>query len=282
MAHIITEKTKLNHVMWKMVIEAPYVARAALAGQFIVLKIDEKGERIPLTVNDADPATGLVTIIFQEAGATTKRLGCLKAGDTLSDVLGPLGKATHFGNVGDVALVAGGVGIAEILPVARYAKRERNRVTTIIGARTKELLILEKELRACSDALIVTTDDGSYGRKALVTEPLKEALSAKTYGVCYAVGPDIMMKAVCAATLPFKVKTFVSLDANMVDATGMCGTCRVTVGGVSKFTCVDGPEFDGHLIDWDEFLKRQKRFIVEEKASLEAFEHQHANCMYKG
>jgi len=281
MPYKILEKERLNSVVWKIKVQAPLVADSAQAGQFIVLRIDEKGERIPLTISLVEPAAGTITIIFQEVGKTSKKLGTLKAGDFLVDLIGPLGKAAHFGKVGKVALVAGGVGIAEILPIAKYAKANGNFVLTIIGARTKELLILENELKASSDRLIVTTDDGSYGMKALVTGPLKEALTKEKYDLCYCVGPDIMMKVVSETTKPFGLKTLVSLDANMVDATGMCGTCRVTVGGKTLFTCVDGPEFDGHLIDWDEFLKRQKRFVDEEKVSVAAFESHHKECIYR-
>lgn len=277
----IIEKVRLNSVVWKMVVEASTVARTAKAGQFVVLKIDDKGERIPLTINECDPKDGTLTIIFQEVGKTTKKLGLLKSGDSISDLIGPLGRPTHFGKIGKVALVAGGVGIAEIVPIAKYAKANGNYVLTIIGARTKELLILENEVKKYSDKLIVTTDDGSYGIRSLVTGPLREELEKGKFDFCYSVGPDIMMKAVCGVTREFNLKTVVSLDANMVDATGMCGTCRVTVGGETKFTCVDGPEFDGHLINWDEFLKRQKRFIPEEKRSLELFQSQHKNCIYK-
>ena len=281
MPYKILEKTKLNSIMWKIVFGAPYVSASAGAGQFIIIKIDDKGERVPLTINDTNPAEGTVTIIFQEAGTTTKRLGCLKTGDSISDLLGPLGKASHFGKVGSVILTAGGVGIAEILPIAKYAKASGNSVFTIIGARTKELIILEDELKKYSDELIVTTDDGSYAVKGLVTEPLGELMAKKAFDLCYCVGPDIMMKAVSHATRARGIKTLVSLDANMVDATGMCGTCRVIVGGETKFVCVDGPEFDGHLVDWDLFLKRQKRFISEEKKSLEHFRAGHKNCVYK-
>ena len=246
-----------------------------------MIKIDEKGERIPLTINDSDAQKCSITIIFQEAGVTTKHLGLLNKGDGISDLLGPLGKETGFGNVGRIVLVAGGVGIAEILPIAKYAKRQGNYVLAIIGARTKELLILEKELKSYSDKLLVTTDDGSYGVKGLVLHPLREAMAAETFNLCYCVGPDIMMKAVSETTRPCGLKTLVSLDANMVDATGMCGTCRVTVGGKTQFVCVDGPEFDGHLVDWDGFMKRQKRFIEEEKISAEHFEARHKNCIYR-
>lgn len=277
----IVEKTKLNSVMWKMILEAPAISRNAKAGQFVIVKIDEKGERIPLTINDSDPKKGTITVIFQEVGTTTKRLGCLKEGDPITDLLGPLGKATDFGKVGKVVLVAGGVGIAEILPIAKYAKDKSNYVLTILGARTKELLILEEELKKYSDKLVVTTNDGSYGTKGLVIDPLREEMAKEQYNLCYCVGPDIMMKAVSEVTKVCRTHTLVSLDANMVDATGMCGTCRVTVGGKTQFVCVDGPEFDGHLVDWDAFLKRQNRFSEEEKRSLELFGSQHKNCMYK-
>ncbi len=265
-----------------MVVEAPFVAAAAKAGQFVVIRIDEKGERIPLTINDSEPKKGAITIIFQEVGKTTEKLGLLKGGFLLSDLIGPLGHATDFGKVGNVVLVAGGVGIAEILPIAKYARASGNYVLTIIGSRTKELLILEEELKKTSNRLIVTTDDGSHGMKALVTTPLRDILAAEHFDLCYAVGPDIMMRAVCEVTKKCGLKTLVSLDANMVDATGMCGTCRITVDGKTRFVCVDGPEFDGHLVAWDEFMKRQKRFSEEEARSLELFESQHKNCMYKG
>lgn len=281
MLYKILEKAKLNSVTWQIVIDAPHVAENTKAGQFVIVKIDEKGERIPLTINDSDPKTGRITIIFQEAGTTTKRLGCLNTGGSISDLLGPLGKATNFGKVGTVVLVAGGVGIAEILPIAKYSKGKGNSVITIIGGRTKELVILENELRKYSDELIITTDDGSYGIKGLVIDPLRELMAKKELNLCYCVGPDIMMKAVSQTTKPCGIKTLVSLDANMVDATGMCGTCRVIVGGQTKFVCVDGPEFDGHLVEWDLFLKRQKRFAEEEKRSLGYFNSKHKNCIYK-
>ncbi len=281
MAYKILKKEKLNSVMWRIVFDAPFIASAALAGQFAIIKIDDKGERIPLTINSADPGNGTITIIFQEVGTTTKKLGCLKEGKVVSDLLGPLGKPTHFEKGMRIILVAGGVGIAEILPIAKYAKSCGNFILTIIGSRTKELLILEEELKRYSDKLMVTTNDGSYGIKGLVIDPLREAMAKERFDLCYCVGPDIMMKAVSETTKPGSLKTFVSLDANMVDATGMCGTCRVTVGGKTQFVCVDGPEFDGHLVDWDGFMKRQKRFIDEENRSLGQFEATHKNCIYK-
>lgn len=281
MSYKILDKVKLNQVTWKIVLQAPHVAGNAKAGQFVIVKIDEQGERIPLTINDSDPKKGTATVIFQEAGATTKRLGCLSSGDSISDLLGPLGKAADFGKIGTVVLVAGGVGIAEILPIAKYAKSVGNNVIAIIGGRTKELVILENELKKYSDELIITTDDGSCGLKGLVIDPLRDIIAKKGINLCYCVGPDIMMKAVSQTTKPCGIKTLVSLDANMVDATGMCGTCRVIVGGETKFVCVDGPEFDGHLVEWDLFLKRQKRFAAEEKQAAEHFSSKHKNCIYR-
>jgi len=265
----IVKTERLNSVTNLFEIDAPLLAKSLKAGQFIVLRIGDTGERIPLTVAKKDPKKGLITIIFQEAGKTTNELSTLKEGCYIIDIVGPLGKPTDFGKAGKVIIVGGGVGIAEILPVTDYAKACGNDVTVIMGARTKELLLLEEELGELTDKLIVTTDDGSHKRRGLVTEPLLELLKNDTYGLVYCVGPDCMMKAVCALTKEVGVKTLVSLDANMVDGTGMCGSCRVTVGGKTKFTCVDGPEFDGHQVDWDEFLKRQKRFIIEEERSME-------------
>ena len=282
MPYKILEKVRLNSVMCELVVDAPVVAGAAKAGQFVVIRVDERGERIPLTINDSDPEKGTITIILQAVGKTTKRFCAIEKGASIMDLLGPLGKPTDFGKAGKVILVGGGVGIAEILPIAKYAKEARNHIMTIIGARTKELLILEDELKKYSDKLIATTNDGSYGVKSLVTGPLRDALTEGRFDLCYTVGPDSMMKAVSEATRICNLKTIVSLDANMVDATGMCATCRVTVGGATKFTCVDGPEFDGHLVDWDNFMKRQKRFAGEEKRALELFESRHKNCMYKG
>ncbi len=273
MPYKILDKARLNSVTSKIVIEAPYIARNARPGQFVVIHIDEKGERIPLTINDSNPKDGAITIIFQGVGRTTCRLAALKKGGFVQDVLGPLGKAADFGRAGRVIFIAGGVGIAEILPVARYARANNNIVTAVTGARTKELLILEDEMRGASDRLFIVTDDGSRGARGVVTGPLKELLDKEAFDLAYCVGPDIMMKFACGLTKQYNLKTLVSLDANMVDATGMCATCRVKVGGEVKFTCVDGPEFDGHLIDWDEFMKRQKRFVALEKRAMEYHGH---------
>jgi len=260
-------------------IEAPLIASKAKAGQFVVLMVKPEGERVPLTVVDADKSRGAITLIFQEAGFTTTLLGTLEKGQSLYSIVGPLGHATEIKNYGRVILVGGGVGIAEIYPVAKamsaYGEKEAgNNVTTIIGARSKGLLILEKELKVVSDELYVATDDGSYGRKGFVTDVLKEKItSPATFGgearndrvMVYAVGPIPMMKAVSAVTKACGVKTLVSLNALMVDGTGMCGCCRVTVDGETRFSCIDGPEFDGHLVDWEELGKRNNIYVDKEK-----------------
>jgi len=270
MYKIIT-KENLNPVIHKVVIEAPRIAQKARAGQFVMLMIDEKGERIPLTIYDQDTKRGTIAIIFQEIGKTTKALASLKANESILNITGPLGRPTMVERSGRALLIGGGVGIAELVPIARYAKGIGNELTIIIGARSKELLILEEELRALTDRLLMTTDDGSHGEKGLVTAPLKRLLEKETFEFAYCVGPDIMMKNVSLITKGFNLKTIVSLDANMVDATGMCGTCRVMVGGETKFACVDGPEFDGHKVDFAEFMARQKRFEREEKKAQEVF-----------
>jgi len=271
MSYEIVRKKKINSVTTLFEIKAGLIAEEAKAGQFVVLRIGEKNERIPLTIVRKNPKAGLITIIFQEAGKTTYQLASLRKGDLIADLIGPLGKETDFKKAGKVIFIGGGVGVAEILPVIEYAKAEDNEISAIIGAREKELIILEDDIRKHIPGLIVMTDDGSYGRKGLVTLPLEELLKKEPFNLVYCVGPDIMMKVVCDLTKKYKVKTLVSLDANMVDATGMCGTCRVRVGGEVKFTCVDGPEFDGHLVDWDLFLKRQKRFKENEKASMDFY-----------
>jgi len=233
---------------------------------------DENGERIPLTIFDRDEKRGTITIIFQEAGKTTKSLAQLNAGDALIHVTGPLGSPTVIDKAGRIVMAGGGVGIAELVPIARHAKSLGSDLTIIVGARTRDLLILEDELRSLTDRVIVTTDDGSYGEKGLITLPLRRLLEKEKFDLAYCVGPDIMMKNVSLLTEEFKLRTIVSLDANMVDATGMCGTCRVMVGGKTRFACVDGPEFDGHEVDFPEFMLRQKRFVKEEKLALEKFE----------
>ncbi len=251
-------------------VKAPDVARKAQAGQFVVIRIDEKGERIPLTLADWDEKEGSVTIIFMEVGATTYRLGLLEAGDSMANLVGPLGLPSHVEQLGTVVCVAGGVGVASITPIARALKRKGNKIISIMGARNKDLIFWEDKLRSVSDQLVVTTDDGSYGRKGLVTEPLKELLeTGEKVDRVIAIGPSLMMKFCAKTTEPFGIKTIVSLNSIMVDGTGMCGCCRVSVGGATKFACVDGPEFDGHQVDWDLLLSRQRTYLDEERCSYE-------------
>ena len=253
-------------------VEAPEVARKAQPGQFVVVRIDERGERIPLTIADWNLAEGGLTLIFQEVGATTMRLGTLRAGDALADLIGPLGNPSEINNFGTVVCVGGGVGIAPVYPIARALREVGNHVISIIGARTKDLLFWEDKMRAVSDELIVCTDDGSYARKALVTEPLKEVLEKRnSVDRVLAIGPAIMMKFCCRTTQPFGVKTIVSINSIMVDATGMCGACRISVGGQTRFVCVDGPDFDGHQVDWDLLMARQRIYLDEEKLALERY-----------
>jgi len=253
----------------------PDVAKKAQAGQFVVIRIDEKGERIPLTIADWDREGGTVTVVFMEVGTTTHRLALLKAGDFITDFIGPLGLPTHIDKFGTVVCVAGGFAVATIMPIARAMREKGNKVISIMGARNKDLIFWEDELRSVSDQLIVTTDDGSYARKGLVTEPLKELLEGSdTVDRVIAIGPSIMMKFCAKTTLPFRVKTIVSLNPIMVDGTGMCGCCRVSVGGETKFACVDGPDFDAHQVDWDLLFARQRIYLDEEKCSFEQWQSQ--------
>ena len=256
-------------------VAAPEIARKSTAGQFVIILICETGERIPLTIADFDRDKGTITLIFQEVGKSTRHLGTLQAGDKLCSVTGPLGLASEIENLGTVMCVAGGVGIAPIYPIARALKEAGNEVISVIGARNKDLLFWEEKMRAVSDELIVCTDDGSCGREALVTVPVKEILEArKDIEMIWAIGPAIMMKFVSLTTQPFGVMTIVSLNSIMVDGTGMCGACRVEVAGTTRFVCVDGPEFDGHEVDWDLLLERQRQYIPEEKEALEHYECQ--------
>ncbi len=257
---------------------APAVAQKARPGQFVVVRVDEMGERIPVTIADWDEKEGSVTIVFMEVGTTTHKLALLETGDTIANFTGPLGLPTHIEKFGTVVCVAGGFAVATIMPIARAMKEKGNKVISILGARNKDLLFWESELRNVSDQVIVTTDDGSYGRKGLVTEPLKELLEGdEKISRVIAIGPSIMMKFCCKTTEPFGVKTIVSLNPIMVDGTGMCGCCRVSVGGVTRFACVDGPDFDGHQVDWDLLLTRQRIYLDEEKRSFEQWQAQHSH-----
>jgi len=256
---------------------APAVAAKAQAGQFVVVRIDERGERIPLTIADWDKDEGTVTIVFMEVGATTARLALLEKGDAIADFVGPLGVPAEIDNYGTVVCVAGGVGAAPVAPVARALKDAGNKIITILGARSQDLLFWEDVLKGVSDRLIVTTDDGSYGRKGVVTGPLKELLeSGDKIDRVVAIGPVVMMKFCSLTTAPFGVKTIVSLNPIMVDGTGMCGCCRVSVDGETKFACVDGPDFDGHKVDWELLAARQRIYIDEEKCAYEEWRKSHA------
>jgi len=271
---IVTKKV-LGPVTKLYVIEAAQVARKAQAGQFIILRVSDKGERIPLTIADYDRSVGTITIVVQEIGKSTKELGLMNAGDELASFTGPLGRPTEIETFGTVVLVGGGLGIAPIYPICRSLRAAGNHVIGIIGARTKDLLFWEDEMRSVTDELIVGTDDGSYGRKALVTVPLKELLdSGRKIDQIWAIGPAIMMKFTALTSQPYGVKTIVSLNSIMVDGTGMCGACRVSVGGKTRFACVDGPEFDGHQVDWNLLLSRQRIYLDLEKTALEAYERQ--------
>ncbi len=275
----ILHKEVLSETVKLMILEAPLVARKAKAGQFIIVRIDEKGERIPLTIADFDAEKGTVTIIFQEVGKSTLQMGQLEEGEYFENVVGPLGHATEIKNYGKVIMVAGGVGIAPIFPIARALKQAGNHVTVIMGARNKSLLFWEDRMRAETDEVILCTDDGSYGRKALITEPLKEILEQnKDIAHVWAIGPSIMMKFASLTTKPFNVPTLVSLNTIMVDGTGMCGGCRVVMDNGPKFVCVDGPEFDGHHVDWDLLLARLSFFKTEEQAATEEWKEKDHKC----
>ncbi len=262
----ILQKQQLSETVFSMRVEAPLIARERKAGQFIILQVDDEfGERIPLTIADADPSEGWIRLIFQAVGRTTKLLAQLEEGDSIAALVGPLGTPTHIEKFGTVVCVGGGIGVAPLHPIAQAMKAAGNRVVIIMGARNKELMILEDEMRAIADELVVCTDDGSYGRKCLVTEPLKEYCEQDPApDMVVAIGPPVMMKFCAETTRPYKVPTQVSLNTIMIDGTGMCGGCRVSVGGETKFVCVDGPEFDGHLVDFDNMISRLGTFRKQE------------------
>ncbi len=248
-------------------ISAPLIAKKAKPGQFVILKVNETGERIPLTMADTDPKKGTITIIYQVVGKSTRLFKSLLVGDKFQDVIGPLGKPTHIEKVGRVVCVGGGTGVAVLHPITRGLKEAGNHVHAIIGARTKDLLIMEDKMKAASHDLHVCTDDGTYGHKGFVTDVLKEILEKEDIQLVVGIGPVPMMKFVCKVTEEYKVKTLVSLNAIMVDGTGMCGCCRVSVDNQTQFACVDGPEFDGHRVDFDELSNRLQAYIGEEAVS---------------
>ncbi len=266
----IIAKEALNPTVTRMVIDAPFVAKKALPGQFIILRVDENGERIPLTVAGYDREKGTVDIIFQIVGATTEKLNHKQVGDCLADFVGPLGRPTETEGLKKVCVIGGGVGCAIALPVAKELAALGCDVTSIIGFRNKDLVILEDEFKAASKHFYMMTDDGSYGRKGNVCVPLNELLeSGETFDEVITIGPLIMMKFVCAATKPYSIKTIASMNPIMIDGTGMCGCCRLTVGGKMKFACVDGPDFDGHEIDFDEAMSRSRTYADFEKRERE-------------
>lgn len=276
----IIEKQELAHTVYLYKIKAPLIAKKRKAGQFVVLRMNEHGERIPLTIVDSDDKEGTITIIVQEVGKSTAILGDMGKGDSILDVVGPLGKPTHIENFGTVVCVGGGIGVAPVLPIAVAMKKAGNKVISIIGARTKSLLILEKEMKEASDKLYVTTDDGSYGHHGFVTQVLQNFIDeGMKIGCVVGIGPVPMMRAVSNVTRPYKISTVVSLNPIMVDGTGMCGACRVTIGGKNQFVCVDGPEFNGHEVDFDELVLRNRSYMKEEKLAMEEFTyHEGSKC----
>ena len=260
----IIEKSQFSENVFRFVVEAPLIARARKAGHFVIVRTDPHGERMPLTIAEADPEKGYITLVVQRVGVSSDKLCALKAGDMLADVVGPLGKATHIEKFGTVVCAGGGVGTAPMLPIVQALHKAGNKVIAVIAGHSKELVILEKEMRESADEVIVMTDDGSYGRKGLITEGVEEVIKREKVDKCFAIGPAIMMKFVCLLTKKYDIPTDVSLNTIMVDGTGMCGACRISIGGVTKFVCVDGPEFDGHQVDFDEMLGRMKAFKEEE------------------
>ena len=262
----ILDKQRLSTEVFRVTIAAPHIARERKAGQFVIVQQGgDYAERIPLTIADADPDEGSITLVFQAVGEATHKLAVLEPGDAIENVLGPLGTPTHIERYGKVVCVGGGVGVAPMHPIAQAMKQAGNEVKIIIGARNEELVILEEEMQKIADELIVCTDDGSYGRKALVTEPLKELCETWKPDLVVAIGPPIMMKFCTATTRPFNIPTVVSLNTIMIDGTGMCGGCRVSINGKTKFVCVDGPEFDAFAVDWDNLLLRLGTYKPQEQ-----------------
>jgi len=289
---------KLNEIVYKRVLTpnikefrvySPQIAKYRKAGQFIILRIDETGERIPLTIADSDMKTGTVTIIFQEVGKSTEQLGSLEIGDVINDFAGPLGNPTHIEKAETVICIGGGCGTAPVYPIAKAYKEAGTKVVSIVGARTKEMVIMEMRIKAISDELHICTDDGTYGYHGFVSGKLQELLDAGLKAdLCVAIGPSPMMRATANLTLKYNLKTVVSLNTIMVDGTGMCGACRVTVGGKTRFVCVDGPEFDGHQVDWNEMNQRMRAYLPQERTALDKY-HEHskteskaAACNYGG
>jgi len=277
MANRILDKTTIADGICRFIIEAPKIAKKRKAGNFVIVRANEYAERIPLTIVDSDAERGSITLIIQSVGKSTRLLNSLCPGDELADVIGPLGHPTPIESFATVVCVGGGVGTAEILPIARASRAADNQVISIIGARTKSLLILEDEMRETSDELYIVTDDGSYEREGLVVDPLSDLIvQGNDIDVVYAIGPMPMMRAVAELTEPYNIKTLVSLNPVMIDGTGMCGGCRVVIDGKTRFACVDGPEFDAHQVDFDTLIRRNRAYADEERVSLERFENEQA------
>jgi ferredoxin--NADP+ reductase len=267
----IVEKEMLSENVVKLVIEAPQISQRQSPGQFVIVRTDDRGERIPLTIADADKKNMTITLIIQKVGTSSHKIANLNPGDSLLDISGPLGRPTHIEKVGTVIACGGGVGIAPLYPIARALKEIGNKLITVLGARNRELLILEKEMAVFADEMIVMTDDGSYGEKGLITAGIEKVLKREPVQLAVVIGPAVMMKFVALLTKKYGVPTIASLNTIMVDGTGMCGACRVTVGGKTKFVCVDGPEFDAHEIDYDEMLKRLNTYKKEEQVSYDDY-----------
>ena len=256
----IVRKIDFSDLVVRLDIEAPRIAKARKAGHFVIVRVSENGERVPFTIAEADVDKGTITLVIQRVGVTSKKLCALNEGDYILDVVGPLGKATHIENFGTVVCAGGGVGVAPLLPIVQALKKAGNRVITVLAARTKDLIILEEEMRASSDEVILMTDDGSSGKQGLVTVGVEEVILREKVDLCVTIGPAIMMKFVSLLTKKYEIPTQASLNTIMIDGTGMCGACRVSVGGKTKFVCVDGPEFDAHLVDFDEMIQRLKAY----------------------
>ena len=268
----IVKKIQFSEKVFRLDVEAPLIAKARKAGHFVIVRVDEKGERVPLTIAGSDVEKGTITLVVQTVGASTTQLCALNEGDCVADVVGPLGRATHIENYGTVLCAGGGVGTAPMLPIIQALKAAGNRVISVIAGRSKDLIILEDEVRAASDEVIIMTDDGSYGNKGVVTVGMEEVIQREKVNKCFAIGPAIMMKFCCLLTKKYEIPTDVSLNTIMVDGTGMCGACRVSVGGKMKFVCVDGPEFDGHQVDFNEMLQRGGAFKAEEAEAMARYQ----------
>lgn len=274
--NLITEKTWFSDKVFKMEVEAPRIAKSRKPGHFIILRVDEKGERIPLTITGSDPEKGTITLVVQTMGVSSTKLSQMNPGEYIHDMVGPLGQATHIYKAGTILACGGGVGVAPMLPIVEGFKKAGNRVISILAARNKDLIILEDEIRKWSDEVIIMTDDGSYGKKGLVTAGAEEVILREKIDECVAIGPAVMMKFMSLLTKKYEIPTQASLNAIMVDGTGMCGACRVSVGGQTKFTCVDGPEFDAHQVDFDELILRLNGYRDEEKEATECMSNTQA------